>query len=316
MPETATNPSPDPQADRQGVPHPTLSGGATSASDGYRVRLEDFQGPLDLLLHLIRRSELDPADISIAEITDQYLTHIDEAASRIDVEVGGEFLVMAATLMEIKSRSLMPPEDRPSAARAGKHDETDPRAALISQLLAYRQFRDAAEALDARRLSWQGRYPAARAGTDKDLLREAAGADADRDLEDLDVMDLVESFAKVAAAVNFDRLGEHRIQFEDTPIELHAADILDRLSRTPPASSGAASITFRELFSGASRGEIVGLFIATLELTRQRKITVEHDAESGMISIQARDRDDDEENAIAEIPSSLGDSPADGSESS
>ena len=77
-----------------------------------------------------------PSFTQIAEITDPYLTPIDAAARRHDVEVGGEFLVLAATLLEIKSRSLMPPEDRPSAARAGKHDETDPRAALISQLLA------------------------------------------------------------------------------------------------------------------------------------------------------------------------------------
>lgn len=282
---------------------------AEPATSDYRVRLEDFQGPLDLLLHLVRRAEVDPADISIAEIADQYIEHIDRATdltdAPVDVEVGGEFLVMAATLMEIKSRTLMPPEDRPAHVRQGKQDDTDPRAALISQLLAYRQFRDAADALEDRRQQWLLRYPAARAHMDKKAMAAAAADMDEPDLEDLDIMDLVEGFARVAAAVNFDRLGEHRVQFEDTPIELHAADILDRLKRMEPSGGGAASrMTFRELFAGASRGEIVGLFIATLELTRQRKITVEHDEESGMITIQAREPDGDEENAIAEIPSS------------
>lgn len=283
----------------------------TAASD-YRVRLEDFQGPLDLLLHLVRRAEVDPAEISVSEIADQYLDHIERASAAVDtpldVEVGGEFLVMAATLMEIKSRSLMPPEDRPAAARQGKQDDSDPRAALISQLLAYRQFRDAADALEARRQNWLSRYPATKAGVDKAAMAEAIADAEEPDLEDLDIMDLVEAFARVASAVNFDRLGEHRVQFEDTPIELHAADILDRLGRLVGSGGEALPrMTFRELFAGANRSDIVGLFIATLELTRQRKITVEHDDESGMITIQAREPDGDDENAIAEIPRTIKD---------
>ncbi len=284
---------------------------APPSTGDYRVRLQDFQGPLDLLLHLVRRAELDPADISVAQITDQYLTHIDHATRRsegpLDVEVGGEFLVMAATLMEIKSRTLMPAEDRPSHARQTKADDGDPRTALINQLLAYRRFRDAADALESRRQQWLSRYPARRVGIDKAALAEAIAGAEEPDLEDLDIMDLVEAFARVAAAVNFDRLGEHHVQFDDTPIELHAADILDRLKRMAERNAEPRPrMTFRELFHGASRGDIVGLFIATLELTRQRKITVEHDEESGMITIQAREPDGDQENAIAEIPSSAG----------
>ena len=301
MPEHAAHPISQPASDA-----------AQPTTGDYRVRLQDFQGPLDLLLHLVRRAEVDPADISIAEIADQYLTHLDRATSHadtpVDVEVGGEFLVMAATLMEIKSRSLMPPEERAVHTRQGKQDDTDPRTALIHQLLAYRQFRDAADSLEARRQLWLSRYPAARAALDKKALADAVAEMDEPDLEDLDIMDLVEAFARVAAAVNFDRLGEHRIQFEDTPIELHAADILDRLKQLAGSSGEALPrMTFRELFQGAGRGDIVGLFIATLELTRQRKITVEHDEESGMITIQAREPDDDDENAIAEIPRSIGD---------
>ncbi|MEM8758697.1 MAG: segregation/condensation protein A, partial [Planctomycetota bacterium] len=243
----------------------------TADAGGYRVRLDEFQGPLDLLLHLVRRSELDAVDIPVTEIADQFIAHI-ESAARVDVEVGGEFLVMAATLMEIKSRSLMPPEERAAAERSAK-DQGDPRAELIRQLLAYRQYRDAADALDARRLAFAKRWPLARVGVRKDSLREAIEAQSEPDLEDLETVDLAQAFARVAEAVNFERLGEHRVQFDDTPIELHAADILDRLGR----QGGGQRMTFRDLFTGASRAEIIGLFIATLELTRQRRIAVEHD---------------------------------------
>lgn len=255
----------------------------------YNIKLEDFQGPLDLLLHLIRRAELDPTEISITEITDQYLDHL-ESAQRIDVDVGSEFLVMAATLMEIKSRSLMPPEERAAAERSAK-DDADPRADLIRQLLSYRQFRDAAQELGDRRDAFQRRWPAARIGVDKDSLRAVIDESAEQDLEDLDVLDLIESFGKVAEAVNFDRLGEHKVLFDDTPIELHAADLLDRLERRQ-RDTGHKTMTTRELFEGASRLDIVGLFLAMLELTRQRKIEVQQDPESGVITLEAREADD------------------------
>ncbi|MCA9273759.1 MAG: segregation/condensation protein A [Phycisphaerales bacterium] len=261
-------------------------------SGEYTVKLEEFQGPLDLLLHLIRRAELDPTEISISTITDQYLTHL-ERAQRIDVDVGSEFLVMAATLMEIKSRSLMPPEDRARAEREAR-DEGDPRANLIRQLLSYRKFRDAAEELGDRREAFQKRWPAARIGVDKDALKAVIEESAEQDLEDLDVLDLVESFVRIAAAVNFERLGEHHVLFDDTPIELHAADLLDRLERQAK-TTGSKKLTTRELFEGASRLQIVGLFLAMLELTRQRKIEVQQDPESGIITLNAREPKDAED---------------------
>lgn len=262
----------------------------------YTVRLEEFHGPLDLLLHLIRRTELDPAEISISTITDQYLSHLEQA-QRIDVDVGSEFLVMAATLMEIKSRSLMPPEDRARAEREAK-DEGDLRANLIRQLLSYRKFRDAAEELGDRREAFQKRWPSARIGVDKEALKAVIDESAEQDLEDLDVLDLVESFVRIAAAVNFERLGEHHIQFDDTPIELHAADLLDRLERQGK-NTGNKLMTTRQLFEGASRMQIVGLFMAMLELTRQRKIEVEQDA-AGMITLRARAEEESEEVASVE----------------
>jgi segregation and condensation protein A len=292
--------------DDQHQAHPgTLPGG------DYRVSLAEFQGPMDLLLHLVRRAEIDPAEIAVSAIAEQYARHVQRAsqgqAGRVDVEVGGEFLVMAATLMEIKSRSLMPAADRPERPSA-EHEAEDPGTQLVRQLLAYRDTRDAADGLEARRVQAERRWPLSRVGVHKAALLSAVNAAAEVDLEDLDIMDLVESFARIAAAVNFDRLGEHRVQFEDTPIELHARDILDRLDRA--ASTGRAPrLTFRELLAGTPRGEIIGLFIATLELTRQRRITIEHEAETGMILIQRREPDEDQPQPSTAQDSSPSDGP-------
>src|SRR5262249_32863000 len=110
----------------------------------YTVALESFHGPLDLLLHLVKRSEVDVLDIPIAVIAEQFLEHV-RVVRELDVEVAGEFLVMAATLVEIKSRMLLPPE-----ATAAEEEEPDPRRELVKQLLEYRKFKDAAAALEER----------------------------------------------------------------------------------------------------------------------------------------------------------------------
>lgn len=252
----------------------------------YRVHLEAFEGPLDLLLFLIRRAEVDVTDIPLAQITDQYLAylaHID----RIDIDTAGEFLVMAATLMEIKSRMLMPPEERPGAGSAGdgggaqNSGAADPRADLIRQLLEYKRYRDAADRLDEHRKLWEQRFPAAAAAIDKTRLAEATaeleGDPSEVDAEDLNVIDLVEAFARIVETVNFDRLGEHTVTVDDTPIELHAEDILDRLrtlKAADPAGGSPARLTFREVFEGRTRSELVGLFLAVLELVKQQRIAV------------------------------------------
>jgi len=205
----------------------------------YRVQLDSFEGPLDLLLYLIRRAEVDITDIPIAAIADQYLAYL-QGLDRIDIELAGEFLVMAATLMEIKSRMLSPartaPAGEPTDADAAARPGEDPHAELVRQLLAYKQYRDAAESLEHRKAEWEHRFPAGRASVDNERLREAlAQHDAENalDLEDLSLVDLVEAFSQIVAAVNFDRLGDHTVTYDDTPIELHAEDILDRLRREP-----------------------------------------------------------------------------------
>ncbi len=250
----------------------------------YRVRLEAFEGPLDLLLYLIRRAEVEVTDIPVGAIADQYMEYMrSEGLAAIDIEKAGEFLVMAATLVEIKSRMLMPPKEGEAeeAAEAPEGDEkgVDPRAELVRQLLAYKRFRDAAESLQHRLDDWESRYPAHGAAVDKVKLGEALSEMADVDLEDVDLVDLVEAFARVIETVDMNRVGEHRVVVDDTPIEIHAEDILDRLKR----EEGGREIEFVRFFSGKTRSEVIGLFMAMLELVRQRKVRVSQEAADGTI---------------------------------
>jgi segregation and condensation protein A len=245
----------------------------------YRVHLQNFDGPVDLLLHLIRKAEVDITDIPIATIADQYIEHVRHV-DRLDIELAGEFLLLAATLMEIKSRMLAPVESR-HQSRATRDDD-DPRADLVRQLLEYKAFRDAAEWLDDRREEWSRRMGSAKAG----LERPPLDHDEELDLGDVDVLDLLRAFESIAESVNFDRLGEHEVLDDDTPIEFHAEDIIDRLRARSP-------LPLADLLQGRTRSEMIGLFLATLELVRRRAIGVEQQG-AGQIALILREPDLDE----------------------
>lgn len=254
-------------------------------TEDYTVRLETFEGPLDLLLHLILRAELDITEISIARITDQYLAHL-ERLSDVDVEKAGEFLVLAATLLEIKSRYVSP--QTPGEGDESGGESRDAEAALtgdelasdlVRQLLEYKSYRDAGDALENRRDEWLRRYPAARVLADRQAIAEAVREVEDADLEDLEVYDLVEAFSRILSTVAFDRLGAHQISDDETPVELHATDIIDRLERDTDAAPDARGTPLRRIFEGRSRAEMVGLFLALLELIRQHRVCVRQDAE-------------------------------------
>ncbi|MEM9019520.1 MAG: segregation/condensation protein A [Planctomycetota bacterium] len=241
----------------------------------YRIRLEAYAGPLDLLLYLVKRHEIDLHDIPVAELTEQYLRHL-EVIKQIDVDSAGEFLVMAATLVEIKSRMIIPQGQREDADGAEDptqqiEDEKDPRYELVQQLLAYKAFKDAAYALDSRADQWERRFPVkARAGERPPEPEQAA--EKTLDLEDVHVFDLCEAFGRILETVG--HLGDHKVAYDDTPISLHAEDIHDRLKRDGPSEG----MTLREIFEGRSnRSEMIGLFLATLELVRQHLVTVVHD---------------------------------------
>src|SRR5688572_30218512 len=171
--------------------------------EDYQITLDMFRGPLDLLLFLIRRAEVDIHDIPIAQVTDQYLAFLKQLDD-FDIDVAGEFLVMAATLIEIKSRTLMPPEQRKSseqhegglAASASDLASADPRFELVQQLLAYQKYRIASDELEARRIAfWQrfARRPAR-------LSPEVATSDVEPielELEDAHVFDLADAYERI-----------------------------------------------------------------------------------------------------------------------
>ena len=221
---------------------------AVRRGGGYRVELDAYAGPLDLLLHLVKRHEIDLQDIPMARLTSQYLEHLramQDQPGVMDVERAGEFLVMAATLVEIKSALLMPRLGEDPDAEGEGEDPTqdasvDPRFELVQQLLAYKRYKDASLALDSRRAEWDERYPAAaqlgkpnRGGaTNSDATDESDDSDVppvEIDLDDVNVLDLCAAFGRMLDSIGF--TGDHEVTYDDTPISLHAEDIADRLER-------------------------------------------------------------------------------------
>lgn len=233
----------------------------------YRVNLDVYNGPLDLLLYLIRRDEVDIYDIPIAHLTGQYLQYV-EMIKGLDPNFAAEFLVLAATLMEIKTRMLLPSET--AEGEDGEEDLADPRTELVRQLLQYRAFKDAAgELRDAaeKQAMRHPRKPARPEFEPKQL-----------ELETVQVWDLFEAFQQVLSSIGATRR-DHEVVYDDTPLSLHMTDLSDRLKRE-------GSLTFRQAFAGRkNRSEIAGLFLAMLELIRQNLIVVQQERIHGEIYI-------------------------------
>ncbi len=231
-------------------------------SDEYRVQLDVFSGPLDLLLYLIRRDELDIQDIPIARLTEQYLQYV-HLLERIDPNSVGDFLVMASSLIEIKSRALLPtPPLEPL------DDSDDPRAMLVRQLLEYKAFKDAARSLAESAEERSRRFVRRPA----DLPPELAGIE----LEEVEVWDLLAAFNRVMTAIGKGP-GVHDVRYDETPIERYQSIIIEMLERGGPG-------TFDSLFDRATtKAELVGTFLALLELMRQQRVRVEQDRVGGVI---------------------------------
>ncbi len=221
----------------------------------YRVELDVFSGPLDLLLFLVRKHELNIFDIPIAEITDQYVRYL-ESIRVVDMDVAGEFLVMASTLMEIKSRLLLPREE----SEAG--EEEDPRAELVRQLLEYKRFRDAAAQLQELAEEHQRRFPRLASS-----LEGSAVDPASEPIRDVELWDLVSAFGRLMRQTL--ATAASTIVYDDVPIEQCMERILERVGQERP-------VPFTALFDGTpTRAALVSMFLALLELIRQHKIRVE-----------------------------------------
>lgn len=235
----------------------------------YKVQLDSYSGPLDLLLYLIRRDEIDIYDIPISGVLEQYLGYV-KMLELIDPDLIGDFLVLAATLMEIKSRMLLP-KPPPEVEDA---DLFDPRSDLVRQLLQYKVYRDAAGALSRRADIQSQRFNRPHVGLPSD--------EPEIDIEDVQIWDLLTAFNKLLSAVGKQKV-THDVVYDDTPITLHAADILDRLEREGPAMG------FERIFEGRTRGEMIGLFLAMLELIRQDRIRIQQEKQFGSIQVHLID---------------------------
>lgn len=243
--------------------------------DDYKVALETFEGPLDLLLHLIRKEEVDIYNIPIGRITEQYMAYI-ETMRALDINVAGEFLVMAATLMVIKSRLLLPKDEVANV----KDDETlealDPRLDLVRQLVEYKRYKDAANDFSFRETLRGATFPK---GGKLELL--ATGSeDTAKKLGDIGTLELFSAFQRVLAqaqeTVSFGHLKRMRWRVPDK-----IQTLLGRIAITP-------HLRFDTLFDAqASKSEIIVTFVALLELLRLRHLTVTQSEVFGDLYIDA-----------------------------
>ena len=237
----------------------------------YRVKLDIFAGPLDLLLYLVRKDEVDIYDIPIAMVTAEYIKYI-EMLKLLDIDLAGDFLVMAATLMEIKSVMLLP---RSESQDETEEDTNDPRSELIRQLLEYKKFKDAAHLLEDRAEERKQRY------TRPDSIVSALKSDSqpELDLDQVSIWTLLEAFDNIMQATG--RLASYEHITDDTPIDLYQIEILHRLQTEGPT-------TFEDVFQGrTNRVVLIGLFLATLELIRSQLIWFEQPEQLGPIYVRS-----------------------------
>ena len=220
----------------------------------YKVKLEIFEGPLDLLLYLIKRDEIDIYDISLERITKQYLEYL-QAFKELNIDVAGEFVVMAANLIYWKSRSLLPVDQQPPEEDV---EEDDPRWELIRQLIEYKKFKEAAEQLQVRQLEQEKIF--SRAGSAPALL-----ASAPLRLGEVGIFQLINAFQAVLK----------RVEARENLQEIFGENftVSDKIDQILQSVANKTSVRFSSLFAAAaSRVEIVVTFLALLELIRLKQV--------------------------------------------
>ena len=248
-------------------PRAPLGGGFMA---DYQVKFEVFEGPLDLLLYLIKKQEVDIYEVNLTRLATQFLEYVD-LMRMLDLEVAGEFLVMAATLMLIKSRELLPKDQR--VETEGEDDQEDPRWELIRQLVEYKKFKDAAARMQELEIRQESTFP--RLPVKPEFEAEEAPSKPEVTLFDL--LNAVSAILRRVAQ----KEAEGRDIFEDRWTVSEKIELLvRRLSEGRP-------LRFTELFEDAtSRTEVVVTFLALLELMRLRQLVVLQAAEFGEIEIR------------------------------
>ncbi len=261
------------------IEHPEFE----SILEAYPVRLATFEGPLDLLLHLIKRNEVSIYDIPITLITQQYLEYID-LMQELNLDVAGEFLVMAATLIHMKSRMLLP---RPDPTQ--EDPEEDPREALVRRLLEHQKFKAAAELLHERETLRSAQWTRA-----DGPIAEIAGEAPEPEIE-VDLFSLISAFrAVVERAKQRPRIV---LPGEQIPIEKRIEQLLARLSETE-------ALGFEDLFADVqSRAGMIVTFLAMLEMIRLKLIRVFQTGALGPIRVYKRARPADAPRPIGDVES-------------
>ena len=229
----------------------------------FQIKLDMFEGPLDLLLHLIREHQVEILDIPISTITDEYLRYL-ALMQELDLDVAGEFLLMAATLIHIKSKMLLPPEE---ATEAEDMEPEDPRAELVTRLLEYKKFKEAAQTLGLLE-------------SETALLHRRGAPAMDLEVEgplQVSMVELLRAFRDILSRA------DKTVPLEITPEEINVGQrivmLMDRLA-------GESPVEFQQLFRDTTRRvEIIVTFLALLELLRRRLATVRQTEAMGPIMI-------------------------------
>ena len=236
----------------------------------YKVRLEIFEGPLDLLLHLVKKNEVEIADIPISLITDQYLSYLG-LMKELQLDVAGEYLVMAATLLHIKSRMLLP------APVAEEEEEEDPRAELAQQLREYQKFKEVAYRLDQREILHRDVFVRERPEHENGLAEARA-------FETPSLFELLSAFHEV-----LQRTDPKAVQ----AIQRDPVSIQDRIHAILKRVQGGITLAFDALFEGiADRRDVIVTFLALLELIKLRLVTVVQEREFGEILLSLAVKDE------------------------
>jgi segregation and condensation protein A len=254
-----------------------------SSPDAYSVKIDTFEGPLDLLIHLIKTNEVNIYDIPIALITRQYLEYVD-LLKELDLDTVGEFLVMAATLIHIKSKMLLPRQDPESA----EESEEDPREALVRRLLEHQKFKAAAELLHERAVLRGAQWirPDGR-------VADIAGDEYAYEPEiEVDLFSLLAAFRGVLERAK--QRPAIVLPAEEIPVEVRIEQLLARLSETEACG-------FEDLFAkDDSRGAMITTFLALLEMIRLKLIRVFQTAAFGPIRVYKRERPADASRPIGD----------------
>ncbi len=227
----------------------------------YNIKIPVFEGPLDLLLHLIRENKIDIYDIPIALITHQYLQYI-KMMKELDLDIAGEFLVMAATLIHIKSRMLLPPDEE-----VPPEEQEDPRRELVQKLIEYQAFKEAALSLRQREDEWTRVFQ-------REPLSDSDEEDDGIYLSDVNLFDLLETFKKILVTA----------PPEVATITKETLTVKDKMSLIMEMLEGQEAIRFEDFFKdGITRFQLIVTFIAILELIRLGLIRAYQEREFGNI---------------------------------